>query len=129
MAKKTNGESIKENFAAVHRRLLRSDLFRTLGYPAKFLYVCMTDAVFDPGNGYANTSKRWVAYGPTDGSAMGFDKRTFYRAMNQLLDSGTVGLISAGGHGKKAIYDLMQWEYSPLVRSIAGTKSVPMSTE
>jgi hypothetical protein len=114
-----NSERIREKFAAVHRRLLRSDLFRTLSYPSKYLYLCMVDAVFDPGNGYANTSKRCVAYGPTDGSAMGFDKRTFYRAVTQLTGSGTIGVVSKGGHGKKPVYDLMQWEYSPMVKPIA----------
>jgi len=111
-------DGIKEYFAGVPRRLLRSDLFRMVGFPARHLYTCMLDAMFDPNDAYMYTSKRCVAYSPTQALAMGFTKPTYYRAERQLVENGIISRIDGGGHGRKATYDLMAWEYSPLVRPL-----------
>lgn len=112
------GEPIQEKFAAIPLRLVYSDLYQVIGHPARDLYTCMVASLFYKGNGYRNTTKREVAYGPTDAKAVGFDVNTYYRALNKLLKWGVIRLVSPGGHGKKPVYDLMEWEYSSLVRPI-----------
>ncbi len=91
--------------------LLRSDAWKDLSYPAQMLYVYMRASIFDQDNGYRNTVEGAVKFGPTDVVRYGMDKRTYYRALNDLLKHGIVEEVEAGFGGRKAIYNLLTLDW------------------
>jgi len=60
-------------------------------------------SIFDEGN----YDESRVAFGPINTPGFSHDK--YYRALGKLLTSGLVVQISPGGHGRKAIFDLLDW--------------------
>ena len=99
----------KEKFVIVYRCLWRSDSFKFLGYPSKVLFISMKESMFDEHNGYAMDEMR-VPFGPQDAEGYGMNKRTYYRALKELIDIGIIAEVSSGSHGKKAVYDLTAWK-------------------
>lgn len=53
----------------------------------------------------------FVKFGPADVEEYGMHKRTFYKAMGDLIDKGVVEQIEPGFGGKKAVYDMttLRW--------------------
>ena len=75
------------------------------------LYFYMRASVKDQDNGYRNMVEGAVKFGPSDALKYGMVKRTFYRALNDLLSHGIIELVEAGYGGKKAVYSLLTLEW------------------
>ena len=99
----------KEHFTQVYRCLWRADSFKFLSYPARTLFISMKDIMFDADNGYAMDEKK-VPFGPRDAEGYGISKRTYYRALKELIDAGIIEEVKPGSHGKRAVYDLTTWK-------------------
>jgi len=70
------------------------------------LYVSMRKSFRDSKNSYRNVkSEGIVSFGPAD--AKYFVKKTYYRALGELITAGFVEEVSAGGYGRKGVYNLL----------------------
>jgi len=101
-----------DSFVILPRKLLRGDKLRAIGYPARFLYLLMRDALFDPDDDNLNTDEKFVSFGPRDAEAYGMWKATYYRALDELINMEIISEVRCGGHGRRGIYDLTVWEWS-----------------
>lgn len=86
---------------------LRSEAWRELSYAAMGLYVFMRASMFDPENGFRNTNEYKVSFGPVDAEKYGMRKKTYYRALGELLESGVIERVSEGLGGRKAVFNLL----------------------
>lgn len=91
--------------------LLRSNAWKGLSYSAGMLYLYMRASLFDQENGYRNTVEDAVKFGPSDAGRYGMDKKTYYRALAELLECGIVKRVENGRGGKKAVFNLLSLEW------------------
>jgi hypothetical protein len=101
----------KKPFVKLDRTLLEHRAYRLSGPLARDLYTCMVNSLFNENNGGINHSSRRVSFGPTDARLFGIAKSTYYKHIVKLIDYCIVEEIEAGGHGKRAVYDLTAWKY------------------
>jgi len=90
--------------------LMAHDVWEDLSGSAVKLYLAFRKAFKDPDNGFRNTvSESRISFGPADVPYM--NQRTYYRALNELLEVGLISKVSCGSHGKKAVYNLLSVEW------------------
>ena len=91
--------------------LLRSAAWRGLGYSAGVLYLFMRASIKDENNGFKNPTEDEVKFGPSDALKYGMNKRTYYRALNDLIDRGIIERVENGFGGKKATFDMLSLDW------------------
>ena len=85
--------------------MMKSDAWKSMPCSAQSLYCWMRMSMFDSDNGFTNTNEGKAAFGPS--MAPKFSPGKYYRALGWLLSVGFIDEVSAGGHGRKAVYDMM----------------------
>jgi len=108
--KKKNAWVYTEPYVHVPYFLMESDVWWDLSGSAVKLYLAMRKSYKDISNGYRNSkSEAMISFGPSDIPYLHED--TYYRALDELLSVGLVREVSPGGHGIKAVYDLLTLDW------------------